>query len=223
MLEEYLLKDRNPRWVFYTAQSWHDSATSNSRIENNERLRRSLRYYQERVATNDGYFEERFYSQLRVGMIRKLIEDSWADVQMELLKAYSIDPKRGESIKVIIEHYQKMGEWELAHLYSSFAHEKFHNNTPYPDRLLFVDESLYTWRFLELHLNSLFYLKKIDEAQEMARELLGIVQKNPGAFKDEDKKRISNNTSRIMSIAPKPKAKVGGNNLHSTQKMNLKV
>jgi len=200
MLEEYIMTDRNPRWVFYTAQSWHDSATTGSRVENDERLRRSLKYYRERASSNDGYHEERFYSQFRVGLIRKILEDKWSDVKTDLLKAYSIDPTRGESIKIIIEHYQKIGEWALANMYSEFAYNKFHNNSPYPNRLLFVDESLYIWRFLELHMNSSFYMKEIEEAQRLAKELMEIVNKNPNYFSDQDKQRIVGNTSQIMGI-----------------------
>jgi len=200
MLEAYLLTDRNPRWLFYTGQSWHDSATTDSKVENDERLRRSMKYYKERVDTKEGYYEERYYAQLRVGIIRKTIEDSWSEVKVELLKAYSIDPLRGESIKVIIEHYQKNGEWNLAYMYSQFAYTQFHNKSPYPNRLLFVDSSLYTWRFLELHLNSMFYLKRIPETVAICNELLSIVENNPGAFTQVDINRIKNNTKQILNI-----------------------
>ena len=68
LLEDYIdNKDRNSRWVFYTAQSYHDSASlPDNREENEERLRRSIKYYQERVNRLDGYEEERFYSQFRI-------------------------------------------------------------------------------------------------------------------------------------------------------------
>jgi glycosyltransferase involved in cell wall biosynthesis len=50
ILEDYIdNKDRNSRWVFYTAQSYHDSASiPDNRAENEERLRRALKYYKER-------------------------------------------------------------------------------------------------------------------------------------------------------------------------------
>lgn len=200
IFEEYLMKDRNPRWVFYTAQSWHDSASTKSKTDNDERLRRSLNYYRERVSTNDGYPEERYYSQLRIGMIRSMLEDSWSEVQSELLKAYSIDPTRGESIKIIIEHYQQMGEWNLSNLFSEMAYNNFHNKSPYPKRVLFIDSDFHKWRALELHMNSLLYIKNIPEAKKLAKELTEILNKNPQSFKDVDKNRIRNNTSRILSL-----------------------
>ena len=144
VLEDYITnKDRNARWVFYTAQSWHDSAcVPNSREENEERLRRALLYYQERVNRNDGYEEERFYSQLRVSTIKKILEHPWSEVHQELLKAYAMEPLRSEPFKVMIDHYLSIGEWNLAYLYSKFCKINFHGKNPYPKRLLFLDKCI---------------------------------------------------------------------------------
>jgi hypothetical protein len=47
-LETYISNDRSDRWIFYTAQSYHDSASiADNKDENEERLRRSLHYYRE--------------------------------------------------------------------------------------------------------------------------------------------------------------------------------
>jgi hypothetical protein len=119
-LEAYIAKDRkDPRWIFYTAQSYHDSASMKDNNEENvERLRRSMKYYKERVKRNDGYAEENYYSQYRVGTIMRILEEPWNLTHMELLKAYSMDPLRGESIKVIIDYYLQIGDWNMAYLYS---------------------------------------------------------------------------------------------------------
>ena len=57
-LEAYISRDRkDPRWIFYTAQSYHDSASmKDNKEENDERLRRALKYYKERTQRTDGYF-----------------------------------------------------------------------------------------------------------------------------------------------------------------------
>ena len=70
-LEAYIAADRkDPRWIFYTAQSYHDSASmKDNKEENEERLRRSLKYYRERVSRTDGYPEEIYYAQYRIGAI----------------------------------------------------------------------------------------------------------------------------------------------------------
>ena len=195
ILEDYIdNKDRNARWVFYTAQSYHDSASiPDNKLENEERLRRSLKYYKERINRMDGYEEERYYSQFRVGTIMKVLEEPWFRVHQELLKAYSMDPLRGESIKVICDYYLNTGEWNLAYLYTKFAIETFHNKNPYPTRLLFVDESLYIWRFLEIHAASCFYTNRRDEGVKTYKELLDILKKYPQYFGPEDVNKINSN------------------------------
>jgi hypothetical protein len=195
ILEDYIdNKDRNSRWVFYTAQSYHDSASiPDNRAENEERLRRALKYYKERIGRSDGYEEERFYSQFRVGTIKKALEFPWPEVHQELLKAYSMDPLRAEPIKAIIDYYLTVGDWHMAFLYTKFAKENFHGKNPYPTRLLFVDESLYVWRFLEVHAASCFYTGKKDEGKLAYKELLDAIKKYPQYFTQEDINKINSN------------------------------
>ena len=195
ILEDYIdNKDRNSRWVFYTAQSYHDSASiPDNKEENEERLRRALKYYKERIMRTDGYEEERYYSQFRVGTIKKALEMPWAEVHQELLKAYSMDPLRAESIKVIIDYYLSVGEWSMAYLYSKFAVENFHGKNPYPTRLLFVDESLYVWRLLEVHSAACFYMNRKEEAKVYYKMLQDAVKKHPNNFTPDDITKINSN------------------------------
>lgn len=200
ILEDYIdNKDRNARWVFYTAQSYHDSASiPDNKAENDERLRRSLKYYKERISRNDGYEEERFYSQFRVGTIMKVLEEPWYKVHQEFLKAYSMDPLRAEPIKAIVDYYLNSGEWHMAYLYSKFGKVNFHGKNPYPTRLLFVDESLYNWRFLEVHAAACFYTGRKDEAAATFKELMEIIQKSPQNFTPEDVSKIQSNSQFFM-------------------------
>ena len=201
ILEDYIdNKDRNARWVFYTAQSYHDSASiPDNRAENEERLRRAMKYYKERVARMDGYEEERFYSQFRVGTIMKVMEEPWYKVHQELLKAYSMDPLRAEPIKVICDYYLSVGEWNLAYLYTKFAVENFQNKNPYPTRLLFVDESLYLWRFLEIHSASCFYTNRKEEGAKTYKELMDAIVKYPQYFTPDEVNKINSNAQFFMS------------------------
>lgn len=195
LLEDYIdNKDRNSRWVFYTAQSYHDSASiPNNKEENSERLRRALKYYKERVSRTDGYEEERYYSQLRAGSIMLMLEYPWMETHQELLKAFSMDPLRGESIKIIIDYYFSMAEWNLAYLYTKFAKTTFHGKCPYPTRLLFVDEHIYIWKFLEAHAAASFYTGRKDEAIANYNELLEMSIKSPQYFTQADLEKINFN------------------------------
>jgi len=194
-LEAYINKNRqDPRWIFYTAQSYHDSASiKDNKEENEERLRRSLKYYRERVSRTDGYAEEIYYAQYRIGTIMRIIEEPWHMTHMELLKAYQIDPLRGESIKVIIDHYLQMGDWNMAYLYSKFAKTTFHGKNPYPTRLLFVDEATYVWRFAEAHAAAAFYTGRMDEAKQTYQEIVNLTKTHPQFFGPDDLNKIQMN------------------------------
>jgi len=195
ILEDYIdNKDRNSRWVFYTAQSYHDSATlPDNREENEERLRRSMKYYKERVNRLDGYEEERFYSQFRIGTIKMSLETPWAETHQEFMKAYAMDPLRAEPIKAIIDHYLMTQEWHLAYVYTKFARTTMHGNNPYPTRLLFVDESLYNWKFLEVHAAACVYTGRKEEGRATFNELTIILRNNPNWFTPDEVQKINMN------------------------------
>lgn len=196
ILEEYIDKDRSdPRWIFYLAQSYHDSANVKNNWEDNvDRLKRSMRYYKERVSRKDGYSEERFFSQYRIGTIMKILEEPWNLTHQELLKAYSMDPLRGEPIKTIIDYYLQVSEWNNAYLYSKFALMNYHQKNPYPKRLLFVNTSLYEWKFLEVYAAASFYTGRFEEAKKSFNEILEIYNKKPELFNDSDVEKINKNS-----------------------------
>jgi glycosyltransferase involved in cell wall biosynthesis len=200
VLEKYIDANRqDPRWIFYTAQSYHDSASiPDNREENEERLRRSLKYYKERVNRTDGYPEEMYYSQFRIGTIMRNLEEPWNLTHQELLKAYNMDPMRGESIKIIIDYYLQMNEWNMAYLYSKFAKSNFHGKNPYPQRLLFVDEALYIWKFAEAHAAACFYTGRMDEAKSSFTEIMQISKTQPQYFTQEDLAKIQQNAQFFL-------------------------
>ena len=195
VLEKYIDANRqDPRWIFYTAQSYNDSASiPDNKEENEERLRRALKYYRERVSRPDGYAEEIYYSQYRIGTIMRTLEEPWNLTHQECLKAYNMDPIRGESIKIIIDYYLQVGEWNMAYLYTKFAKVNFHGKNPYPTRLLFVDEALYVWKFAEAHAAACFYTGRMDEAKATFNEILNISRTQTQYFTPEDFKKIEMN------------------------------
>ena len=195
VLEKYIDANRqDPRWIFYTAQSYHDSAcVPDNRDENEERLRRSMKYYRERISRQDGYPEEIFYSQFRVGTIMRALEEPWYLTMNELLKAYSLDPMRAEPIKAIIDHYLSVGEWHNAYLFSKFAKMNFHQKNPYPQKLLFVDEALYVWKILEVHAAASFYTGRKDEAKQSYQEMVRISREQSQFFTQDDFNKIAAN------------------------------
>ena len=200
LLEQYISENRtDPRWIFYTAQSYHDSASmKNNREENEERLRRSLKYYKERVTRKDGYYEEIFYSQYRIAYIMDLIDEPWSLTNQEYLKAYNLDTLRAEPIKAIIDHYISLNEWNLVYLYTKFGIDNFHMKNPYPKRLLFLDQSLYEWKFLESHSAASFYTNKKQEATYYFKQLVDISIKKKELFTENDLLKIERNKSYFI-------------------------
>ena len=194
ILERYINeKDRSSRWVFYTAQSYHDSATTQSKLENEERLKRAKKYYQERIDRVDGYEEERFYAQFRVGTILNALEAPWSETMQALVKAYAMDNLRAEPIMLIIEHYYLVQEPHMAYIYSKFAKCKLHGNNPYGARLLFLDSSLYNWKILEKHAVICMQCDFKAEGKETYKELLTVLRNNPSWFTPEEVQKIQAN------------------------------
>jgi glycosyltransferase involved in cell wall biosynthesis len=195
VLEKYIDANRqDPRWIFYTAQSYHDSASlPDNKEENEERMRRSMKYYRERISRTDGYAEEVFYSQYRVGTIMRILEEPWNLTHQELLKAYAMDPLRGEPIKTIIDYYLQVNEWNMAYLYTKFAKVNFQGKNPYPTRLLFVDEALYVWKFAEAHAAACFYTGRMDEARSSYQDILDAIKTHPHCFTPDDINKVNMN------------------------------
>jgi len=200
VLEDYIDNvDRDPRWIFYTAQSYHDSSCiKNNEPENQERLRRAIKYYNERIEHNFGYQEERFYAQFRIGTILYRLQRPFEEVKEALMKAYRIDNLRGEPFSIMIEHYQQQSDWDMAYVYSKFAYYTFHQNNPYPKRVLFLDSRLYEWKFIELYANSCYHTGRKTDARKLYGDLLEILKKAPQSFKQDDKMRIENNKDYFM-------------------------
>jgi len=123
----------------------------------------------------------------------RTVEEPWNLALNELLKAYSIDPLRGEPIKAIIDYYLTVGEWHNAYLYSSFAKKVYHGNNPYPKRLLFVDETLYVWKFLESHAAACFYTGRNDEAKKAYLEMVNLSKAQPQFFTPDDLVKMNQN------------------------------
>lgn len=192
-LEKYIITNQDPRWIFYVAQSWNDAAcVPNNPQENHQRLKRALHYYKRRVEIPVGYHEERYYAQYRAALIQLMLGHPFSTVHQELLKAYHIDPLRGESIKTIIDYYGQRGEYPLAYIYSKFGVNTFHGKNPFPNRLLFIDKVLYDFVFLETHILTCFQLGYKEETLYYHNMLNELIKTKPDLFTDVDLNRINN-------------------------------
>jgi glycosyltransferase involved in cell wall biosynthesis len=203
-LEKYITSEnKDPRWLFYLAQSYHDSAATDNKKDSNERLRRSLYYFKERFNNVGGFPEERYFSQFRIATIMMRLEEPWADVQMEALKAYNTDSRRAEPIVMLVEHYMETRQMSLAYVYSKFLIEVHHTKNPFPQCILFVDPRLYSYKMLLTHCEICIFLGKANEAEYHYKMLNKIYSVNKSQFTPEDEQKYNYYKQLIDMNKPK--------------------
>ena len=82
----------------------------------------------------------------------------------------------------------------MDYLYTKFAKENFHGKNPDPNRLLFVDEALYVWKFAESHAAASFYTGRKEEAKASYEEIVKLSKTHTQFFTPEDYKKIEMNS-----------------------------
>jgi glycosyltransferase involved in cell wall biosynthesis len=156
ILEEYTKTTEDPRWVFYTAQSYRDASE----------FEKSIEWYQKRSQMNTGFLEEIFISKFMVARLSEAVGKSKNECTILYQEAHSVDPLRGEAIKSLVQMYQRLQDWENAYVFSLYG-TRYHSRNPYPHRILFLDKGLYDYEMLELHALSCFYTKRIEEGSHV--------------------------------------------------------
>lgn len=141
ILEAEVYKTNEPRDVFYLAQSYKDAGESE----------KSIWWYRKRAEMKNGFFEEVYYSQFMVGVLYQRMKKPYQDTLVEYLKCSELDDLRAEHLLNAIIILQNAGLWQTAYVLSCNAIEKYHGKSPYPSRLLFIDESTYAAKIMHAH------------------------------------------------------------------------
>jgi glycosyltransferase involved in cell wall biosynthesis len=152
ILEPYAIETNDPRWVFYTAQSYRDASE----------FEKSIEWYRKRAIMTSGFYEEIFISRFMIARLSEAMGKSKQECTTLYQEAHASDPVRGEAIKSLVKMYQRLGDWENAYVYSLYG-TRYHMNNPYPNRILFIDKGLYDFEMLESHSLSCYYTKRFDE------------------------------------------------------------
>lgn len=153
--------ERNPsnaRTVFYLANSYYDSGQLESAIE----------FYRRRM-TMDGYRDEIFISQYRVGLALHRLGDEGGFFK-ELLLCYNEFPHRAEAIHALALHAQRTQRHHLALGLANMV-----VNLPIPVGGLFVETEVYDWRVADIVAVSLYWVGRSAEAIPINERLLDIV------------------------------------------------
>lgn len=141
ILEKEVAKNNDPRDVFYLAQSYYDAGENE----------KSLEWYRKRVSMESGFFEERYYSQLKAGIILANLKSDSDKVICEWLRCSILDNTRAEHLAYIIKELQLQNQWEASYIFSKYAVDRFHGKNPYPNRHLFLNSSVYSHGLFDLH------------------------------------------------------------------------
>lgn len=155
ILAEYTKENSDPRWIFYTAQSYRDAGNFTESIE----------WYKKRALILSGFEEEIFMSKLMIAKLADILDLPGNEILAYYNDAQLCDPLRGEAIKGLVLYLQRIKNWELAYIYSSYG-LKYNMKNPYPNRILFIDDSFYRYQALELHSLSCFYTNRGEEASK---------------------------------------------------------
>jgi tetratricopeptide (TPR) repeat protein len=156
VLEEALAKEpENKRYVFYLAQSHRDAGN----------LEKAVEVYRRRVELG-GWAEEVWYSLLQIAALLERLGD-FSSALHAYLEAYQYRPSRAEPLCALARHYRLERKYALAHLFAVRA-----ANTPRPDDILFLDESVYDWRAVDELSIASYYLGDAQESLKLTEALL---------------------------------------------------
>lgn len=189
ILEDYVLSDekKNPRWVFYLAQSFRDS-------EQNEK---AIEWYEKRASMIGGYWEEVYYSRLMVASLKAKQNENLMDVLESYRRCGSTNPYRIEHLIPIILYYQSIKDYDTAYIYSSHA-MRFAGKSPSPKSVLFVDLPLYLWKIYDLHTISCWYSGRKEESTQVYKKLWKQVEQ--GIVTGQDLERIKENKKFFLNL-----------------------
>jgi len=177
MLLKYIEENKDPRWVFYLANSYRDAGV----------MAQARRWYKERLSM-EGYWEEKYISQLRLAEIAKATnQNNWIE---EYLKCSEIDKRRAEHYLPVIRHFNTEGNYNVAYALGKYAWDNCSNN-PFPYSRLFISNSVYNWELLDAFTISCFYLDRKEELNELITEMDTRIEKKLVPFKEIE--RITNN------------------------------
>ena len=180
ILEDYLEKDPSPRWVFYIANSYKDAFEYEKAIE----------WYEKRLEM-EGYWEEKYMSQLYMGECLVKIGAENKDIIHKLSLCSKLDPKRTEHLYKIALLHQGEGNWQMSYMITKFATEKL-PSSPYPESSLFIDDSVYNWKMLDIHSLNCYKLGYKAEVMQLIHFLQYAIEHNnlPSAHLERIEKNI---------------------------------
>ena len=163
----------NLRYKFYLAQSYRDAHL----------LQQALEAYQIRANTG-GWEEERWMSQFRAAQLTEQLHQPADEIRQAYLQAWVSRPQRAEPLYELARYYRENHLFQFA---CQFALQACQINRP--SDILFVDESVYSWRALDEFSVAASYCPSYKEQGKQAILKLLMEQKYPAS---EEARLIAN-------------------------------
>lgn len=173
LLAEVARDPDNERSAFYLAESYFNLGDfANAKI------------WAARRSEMGGWDEETYYALWQVARSMSELDESWPEVLDAYLRAWEFRPTRAEPLHAIAVNYRDSERYELGYLFAERAAA-----IPLPvNDILFVNESVYTWRALDEQAVCASWIGKHDEAFTLCRRLLARAD-----IADDDRTRIAAN------------------------------
>lgn len=130
----------DPRDIFYLANSYKDAGDNESAIS----------WYRKRVDIKTGFYEERYFSQLMIGLLTSHTKP-YQDALAEYMKCSELDDLMADHFLNSIILLQQQGLWHTAFILSSHCIRKFHKKKPTGQRNLFIHAETYDFKLLNVH------------------------------------------------------------------------
>lgn len=149
--------DFKPRYAFYCAQSYRDA----NRIED------AIRWYQQRIDIDQGWFDERYYSFEQLGLLYER-QQNYKDALLNWQKGIELEPLRAECWYHIARRHSWNGHLQLAYCFAKQA-----SDTPLPEgNRLFLNNDIYRYWSLYEWCQTAYKLGKLEESYQVFKRFI---------------------------------------------------
>lgn len=174
MLKEALVDEpKNCRYWFYLANTYRDSRD----------LPNAILAYNQRIEIG-GWYEETYCAMMYKGDCHSVLGQNKEAVHI-WLRAYQVDPKRAEALLRLATHFRLQSDHHTAMLFADKGVK-----IPLPeDRLLFLEKTVYEYRFLYEISICAYYTKEFDRGKVACNMLLEM-DNLPESIRESTKKNL---------------------------------
>jgi hypothetical protein len=157
----------NARYYFYLANSYYDISNYVKASE----------YYKKRVSMG-GWNEEVYYSAYKYAMCKMYLKNklklSIEEIGLDFIKAYKLRPTRLEALYEIVKYCRLNSQIELGYAFAIMAKDTYVN---YPKDILFVNDAIHKFKFIDELAVAAYYVDNHKLAIELNDRIIEMYEK----------------------------------------------